>query len=70
MKNKKQKFVDLFCGLSGFRLAVENLYPNSECVFSCDFDLDSQKSYEANFGEKPFGDIKNIKQCENLPEIR
>ena len=64
---KKIKFIDLFCGLGGFRLAVENLRPNSECVFSCDFDDDSQKTYEANFGEKPFGDITKISENE-IPE--
>ena len=67
MNNQSPKFVDLFCGLGGFRLAVENLRPNSEYVFSCDFDSDSQKSYEANFGEKPFGDITKIHES-NIPE--
>ncbi len=61
------KFVDLFCGIGGFRVAVENIQLNCECVFSCDFDLDSQKSYEANFGEKPFGDITKIHENE-IPE--
>ena len=67
MKNQSLKFIDLFCGLGGFRLAIENLRPNSECVFSCDFDLDSQKSYETNFGEKPFGDITKI-QTGEIPD--
>ena len=67
MRNKKLKFIDLFCGLGGFRIAFETLRPNSECVFSCDFDSDSQKSYEANFGEKPFGDITKISETE-IPE--
>ena len=67
MENYRLKFIDLFCGLGGFRLAVENLRHNSECVFSCDFDADSQKSYEANFGEKPFGDITKISENE-IPE--
>ena len=64
---KNLRFVDLFCGLGGFRVAVEKLYRNSECVFSCDFDSDSQKSYEANFSEKPFGDITEISETE-IPE--
>ena len=67
MENYRLKFIDLFCGLGGFRLAVENLRHNSECVFSCDFDADSQKSYETNFGEKPFGDITKISENE-IPE--
>ncbi len=67
MKNLNLKFVDLFCGLGGFRLAIENITQNSECVFSCDFDNDSQKSYQANFGEKPFGDITKI-HANDIPE--
>lgn len=67
MKDKNLKFIDLFCGIGGFRIAVENQWQNSECVFSCDFDSDSQKSYEANFGEKPFGDITKIHETE-IPE--
>jgi DNA (cytosine-5)-methyltransferase 1 len=64
---EKLKFIDLFCGLGGFRIALEKLQSQSKCVFSCDFDIDSQKSYEANFGEKPFGDITKIHECE-IPE--
>jgi DNA (cytosine-5)-methyltransferase 1 len=64
---KKLTFIDLFCRLGGFRVAMENLQKNRECVFSCDFDLASQKSYEANFGEKPFGDITKIPEKE-IPE--
>jgi DNA (cytosine-5)-methyltransferase 1 len=67
MMHKILKFIDLFCGLGGFRVAVEKLHRNSECVFSCDFDADAQKSYEANFGEKPFGDITKIPERE-IPE--
>ena len=45
---------------------MKNQSQNSECVFSCDFDDDSQKSYEANFGEIPFGDITKIHESEIL----
>ncbi len=71
MKNENLKLVDLFCGLGGFRIAAHKVFqeknPLSECVFSCDFDADAQKSYEANFGEKPFGDITKI-QAREIPE--
>jgi DNA (cytosine-5)-methyltransferase 1 len=67
MKIQSLKFIDLFCGLGGFRIALENLRKEAQCVFSCDFDADSQKSYEANFGEKPFGDITKISEVE-IPE--
>lgn len=58
------KFIDLFCGLGGFRVAFESacreIDVKTECVFSSDIDKYCQDSYEANFGERPFGDIKKI----------
>jgi DNA (cytosine-5)-methyltransferase 1 len=53
--SQKLKFVDLFCGIGGFRIAFEQA--GAECVFSCDSDKYSQLTYEANFGERPRGDI-------------
>lgn len=52
------KFIDLFAGIGGIRLAFEAV--GGECVFSCDWDKDAQIMYEANFGEKPAGDITKI----------
>lgn len=58
------KFIDLFCGIGGFRVAAQivgaerGFTPN--CVFSSDIDVAAQKAYEANFGEKPAGDITQI----------
>jgi len=54
----KLKFIDLFCGIGGFRLAFDRA--GAKCVFSCDWDKYSQVTYEANFGEKPKGDIYSI----------
>ncbi|MFO5527785.1 MAG: DNA (cytosine-5-)-methyltransferase [Cuspidothrix sp.] len=58
------KFIDLFSGTGGFRLAIENITHQykilSECVFSSDIDIDAQKIYTANFGETPTGDITKI----------
>src|SRR5689334_2729425 len=51
-------FIDLFCGIGGFRLAFERKGCN--CVFSCDWDKHAQVTYETNFGEKPCGDIHAI----------
>tara|TARA_B100000674_G_scaffold496465_1_gene526747 strand:- start:892 stop:1953 length:1062 start_codon:yes stop_codon:yes gene_type:complete len=54
----KYKFIDLFCGLGGFRIGFErNGY---DCVFSSDFDKNIQLTYKENFGEEPFGDITKI----------
>ena len=48
-------FIDLFAGVGGFRLALQEL--GGECFFSSEINPDSAKTYELNFGEKPFGDI-------------
>jgi DNA (cytosine-5)-methyltransferase 1 len=54
----KFRFIDLFCGIGGFRIAFERA--GGQCVFSCDWDKFSQQTYEANFGEHPHGDIRSI----------
>jgi DNA (cytosine-5)-methyltransferase 1 len=45
----------LFAGIGGFRLALQNL--GGLCVYSSEYDKYAQKTYFANFGETPFGDI-------------
>jgi DNA (cytosine-5)-methyltransferase 1 len=52
------RFIDLFCGIGGFRIAFEKA--GGQCVFSSDWDKFSQLTYAANFGEKPHGDIHAI----------
>lgn len=52
------KFIDLFAGIGGFRLAFQKA--GGKCVFTSEWDKYSQKTYEANFGEVPFGDITKI----------
>ena len=54
----KLRFIDLFCGIGGFRIAFEKV--GCECVFSSDWDKFSQETYAANFGEKPHGDIHTV----------
>ena len=54
-KNPKFKFIDLFAGIGGFRIAMQRC--GGECVFTSEFDSAAQKTYEANFGEIPAGDI-------------
>jgi len=51
-------FIDLFCGIGGFRIAFEKA--GGRCVFSSDWDKYSQITYAANFGEKPHGDIHTV----------
>ena len=54
-KNYTFKFIDLFAGIGGFRIAMQNL--GGKCVFTSEWDKEAQKTYKANFGEVPFGDI-------------
>ena len=58
MNTKKYKFIDLFSGIGGFRIAFEKA--GAECVWSSDWDKFSQQTYEANFGERPHGDIYSM----------
>lgn len=52
------EFIDLFAGIGGMRLAFQEA--GGKCVFSSEWDRESQKTYEANFGEMPSGDITKI----------
>ncbi len=63
-KDPKFKFIDLFAGIGGFRMAFQNL--GGKCVFTSEWNSFSQKTYEANFGEIPFGDITQIDE-NNIP---
>lgn len=64
--NNNLKFVDLFCGLGGFRIALEK--QNCNCVFSSDIDKAVAKVYENNFGEYPSGDITKI-DSKDIPDF-
>jgi len=57
-KNPLFTFIDLFAGIGGFRIAFQNL--GGKCVFSSEIDKYSKITYEENFGEVPFGNIKKI----------
>ncbi|MGL5511239.1 MAG: DNA cytosine methyltransferase, partial [Microcoleaceae cyanobacterium] len=52
------KFIDLFAGIGGFRIALERV--GLQCSFSCEIDPACQEVYEKNYGEKPFGDIHKL----------
>ncbi len=64
-QNGTFKFIDLFAGIGGFRLAFHNL--GGKCVFTSEWNQYAQKTYHANFGEVPFGDITKINEKE-IPE--
>lgn len=54
----KFKFIDLFAGIGGFRIALQNL--GGKCVFSSEINNAAKQTYESNFGEYPFGDIHDF----------
>lgn len=54
-ENYNFKFIDLFAGIGGFRIAMQNL--GGKCVFTSEWDRNAQRTYRENFGEVPFGDI-------------
>lgn len=61
----KIKYIDLFCGMGGLRLALPS--DKTKCVFSCDINEHAQDIYELNYKERPYGDITKIKN-EEIPE--
>ena len=58
-------FIDLFAGIGGIRLAFESA--GGTCVFASEWDADAQKTYAANFGHTPHGDITKI-SSEEIPD--
>ena len=62
---KKFSFIDLFAGIGGFRIAMESL--GGKCVFSSEWDKYAQLTYEANYGDKPLGDITKEEVKEKIP---
>ena len=62
----KFTFIDLFAGIGGFRMAFQNL--GGECVFSSEWDEQARKTYYANYGEVPFGDITKESTKNKIPK--
>lgn len=65
-KNPKFKFIDLFAGIGGFRMAFQNL--GGECVFSSEWDEQARRTYYENYGDIPFGDITKESTKNKIPK--
>lgn len=63
--NKPFRFIDLFAGIGGIRIAFER--NGGQCVFTSEFDKPCQEMYEFNFGERPHGDITKI-SADQIPD--
>jgi DNA (cytosine-5)-methyltransferase 1 len=65
-KHPKFTFIDLFAGIGGIRLGFQAV--GGKCIYSSEFDPPAQKTYEANFGEIPFGDITKQETKDAIPD--
>lgn len=65
-KAHKFTFIDLFAGIGGFRIAMQNT--GGKCVFSSEWDKFAQKTYFENFGDYPFGDITKKETKKFVPD--
>jgi len=57
-KNKPLTFIDLFCGIGGFHIALNKL--GCKCVLACDIDKKCREVYKNNFNIEPVKNIKDI----------
>ncbi len=64
--NPKFTFIDLFAGIGGFRMALQNL--GGKCVFSSEWDAQAARTYFYNYGEYPFGDITLESTKQYIPD--
>ncbi|EEW52173.1 modification methylase EcoRII [Lactobacillus iners DSM 13335] len=62
---KGYKFIDLFAGIGGFRLALESF--GAKCVYSNEWDKFAQETYQMNFGDTPEGDITQVDET-SIPD--
>jgi DNA-cytosine methyltransferase len=65
-RDPKFTFIDLFAGIGGFRMAMQNL--GGKCVFSSEWDAQAQRTYLLNYGEVPFGDITKEETKSFIPD--
>lgn len=59
-------FIDLFAGMGGFRIAMQA--QGGKCVFSSEWNEYAKRTYFANFGEVPFGDITKESTKQYIPQ--
>lgn len=65
-ENTTFTFIDLFAGIGGFRIAMQNC--GGKCVYSSEWDENAKKTYYHNFGEVPFGDITKEYNKKMIPD--
>jgi DNA (cytosine-5)-methyltransferase 1 len=63
---EKFTFIDLFAGIGGFRMALQDV--GGKCVFSSEYDKYARQTYFANYGDVPFGDITKEEVRQYIPK--
>ncbi len=58
-------FIDLFAGIGGIRLGLEQ--SGGSCVYSVEIDPHARRTYEANFGPCEAWDIRNVDPADLPP---
>lgn len=53
-------YIDLFAGIGGFRIAMNNYSNESRCIYASEINECAADTYELNFGQRPLGDIRVI----------
>lgn len=65
-ENYTFKFIDLFAGIGGFRIAMQNV--GGKCIYTSEWNKDAKITYRENFGETPFGDITKEEVKNRIPK--
>jgi DNA (cytosine-5)-methyltransferase 1 len=65
-ENYTFKFIDLFAGIGGFRIALQNT--GGKCIYTSEWNKDAKITYKENFGETPFGDITRDQTKNYIPK--
>lgn len=65
-RKPKFKFIDLFAGIGGFRISLQDL--GGKCVFTSEWDKAAKATYYSNYGEMPFGDIRQFTDPETITD--
>ncbi|HFA49248.1 MAG TPA: DNA (cytosine-5-)-methyltransferase [Bacteroidetes bacterium] len=65
MNNNKFRFIDLFSGIGGFRIALTNI--GGECLNFSEINKDAINTYCTNFNESNTYNLGDISKIEKLP---
>lgn len=65
LEKRRPRFIDLFCGVGGFHIALEKV--GGRCVFASDIDRACRENYLQNWGIDPAPDIRSVRETDIPP---